>query len=135
MNLPSLLSFYICRPEIMHFLFILNPEKCHYMCLGKVPLSVLLKFCGAHLKASELETILGIQTDNKLNFGNHIKFLCSKASLKLGASQRISNLLHTQKKNLVQFCNKISIQLFPTCLDFLFKKIKFSIKQYSRKSS
>ena len=80
---------------------ILNPEKCHYMCLGKDSASHLLRFCGEDLVTSELETVLGIQIDNKLNFENHIKSLCSKASQKLGALQRISNMLDTQKKNLL----------------------------------
>ena len=69
MNLLSLLPIYICRQEVMHFLFILNLEKCHYMCLGKDSISGLLRFCGVYLKASKLGTVLGIQRDNKLNSG------------------------------------------------------------------
>ena len=80
---------------------ILNPEKYHYMCLGKDYVSDLLRFCGEVLENSELKTLLGIQIDNKLNFENHIKSLCSKASQKLGALQRFSNLLDAQKKNLL----------------------------------
>lgn len=49
----------------------------------------------------ESDTILGIEIDNKLNFEKHIKSLCRKASQKLGAIQRISNLLETQNKNLL----------------------------------
>ena len=71
------------------------------MCLGKDSVSDLLRFCGQDLEASELETVLGIKPDNKLNFENHVNSLCSKASQKLGALQRISNLLDTQKKNLL----------------------------------
>ena len=51
---------------------ILNQEKCHYMCPGKDSVSDLLRFCGEELEASELETVLGVQIDNKLNFENHI---------------------------------------------------------------
>ena len=80
---------------------ILTPKKCHYMCLGKDSPGDLLRFCGEDLVASELETVLGIQIDNKLNFEYHIKSLCNKASQKLGALQRISNMLDTQKKNLL----------------------------------
>ena len=80
---------------------ILNPEKCHNMCLGKSHVSDSLIFCGEVIEASEIETVLGIQIDNKLNFENHIKSLCSKASQKLGALQRFSNLLDAQKKNLL----------------------------------
>ena len=88
---------------------ILNPEKCHYMCLGKDSASDLLRFFGEDLVASELETVLVIQIDNKLNFENHIKSLCNKASQKLGALQRISNMLDTEKKNLL-FNYKIKSQ-------------------------
>ena len=44
---------------------ILNPEKCHYMWLGKDSVSDLLRLCGEDLEASKLETVLGIQIDNK----------------------------------------------------------------------
>ena len=42
-----------------------------------------------------------MQIDKKLDFENHIKLLYSKPSQKLGALQRIWNLLDTQKKNLL----------------------------------
>ena len=80
---------------------LLNSEKCHYICLGKDSLSDLLRFCGEDPEASELETLLRIQTDNKLNFENHVKSLCSKDSQKLGALQIISNPLGTQRKNVL----------------------------------
>ena len=72
---------------------ILNPEKCHYMSIGKDSEGDLIRLCGEVLEASQIETVLGIQIDNKLNFENHIKSLCSKASQNLGALQRFSNLL------------------------------------------
>ena len=78
---------------------ILNARKCHYMSLGKDSESDLLRFCGEVFEASELEVVLGIQIDNKLNFGNHIKSLCSKTSQKLGGLHRFSNLLDSQKKD------------------------------------
>ena len=72
---------------------ILHPDKCYCMCLGKDTVNDLLpKLCVEDLEASELETFLGIETDNKLNFESHIKTLCSKASQKSRALQRISNL-------------------------------------------
>ena len=71
------------------------------MCLGKDSAGDLLRFCGEELVASKLETVFGTQIDNKLNFENHIKSLCNKASQKLGALQTISNMLDTQKKNLL----------------------------------
>ena len=79
----------------------LNPEKCHYMSLGKDSEGDSLRFCGEVLEASQIETVLGIQIDNKLNFVNHINSLCSKASWRLGGLQRFSNLLDAQKKNIL----------------------------------
>ena len=67
----------------------------------------LLRFCGEVLQANHIETVLGIQIDNKLNFESHIKSLWSKASQKQGALQRFSNLLDAQKENLL-FSSKIS---------------------------
>ena len=71
------------------------------MSLGKGFEGDLLSFCGQILEASQTENVLGIQIDNNLKFENHIKSLCSKASQKLQALQRFSNLLDTQKKNLL----------------------------------
>ena len=59
---------------------ILNPVKCHYMCLGKDTVNDILKFCDEELKSSELETVLGIELDQKLTFNCHVKTLCSKAA-------------------------------------------------------
>ena len=83
-----------------------KPEKSPYMCLGKDSLGDLLRFCEDDLEVGELETVLGIQIDNKLNFGNHFKSLFRKAFRNLGVLQIISNLLDTQKKNLF---SKISV--------------------------
>ena len=71
------------------------------MCLEKNSVSDLLRFCGDNLETSKLETVLGIQINNKSNFETHIKSLCTKASQKLEVSQSISNLLVAEKKNLL----------------------------------
>ena len=58
-----------------------NPEKLSASVLEKKDsISNLLRLYGEVLEASELETLFGIQTGNKLNFENHIKSFCSKAS-------------------------------------------------------
>ena len=103
------------------------------MCLGKDYATDLQRFFREVLETSELEAELGTQIDNKLNFENHIKSLYSRASQKLEALQRFSSLLDAQKKkkSSVQFYNKISVQLLPTCLNVLLKKIKFSSEQRS----
>ena len=48
-----------------HFM-ILNPDKCHYMCLEKDAVNDILKLCDVELKSSELETALGIEIDHQL---------------------------------------------------------------------
>lgn len=68
---------------------ILNPEKCHYMCLGKDYVNDSLSFFEEVLGATELETVLGIQIDNISNFKDHIKSFCSKTCQKLRVLQRI----------------------------------------------
>ena len=80
---------------------ILNPGKCHYMCLGKDAVNGILKFCDVELKSSELETVLGIEIDQKLTFNCHVKTLCSKAAKKLSALQRIDNIIDEEKRNLL----------------------------------
>ena len=91
-----------------------NPEKCHYMFLEKNSTSDLQRFCGEDLESSKLETVLRIHIDNKLNFENDIKSLCSKASRKLGALERISNPSDTPKKNFL--FNSILKSQFSFCL-------------------
>ena len=59
-----------------------NPDKCHYMCLGRDVVNDILKFCDEELKSSELETDLGIEIYQKLTFTCHVKTLCSKAAKK-----------------------------------------------------
>ena len=71
------------------------------MCLRKDSVSDLLRFCGEILEDNKLEIVTGIQIGNKLNFESHMKSLCNKSFPKLGALQRISNLLDTQRKNLL----------------------------------
>ena len=80
---------------------ILKPDKCHYMCLGKDAVNDLLRFCDEKLKSSELETVLGIEMDQKLTFNCHVKTLCSKVAKKLSALQRIANIFDEEKRNLL----------------------------------
>ena len=65
------------------------------MCLGKVSVRDLVQCLEEDHKARELETVLRIQIGNKSNFENQSKTLFSKTSQKLGALQRMCNLLDT----------------------------------------
>ena len=80
---------------------ILNPTKCHYMCIGKNTEIDIFKFENVCLENSKEEVILGITIDNKLTFDSHIKSMCRKAGQKLSALSRISPYLETDKKELL----------------------------------
>ena len=80
---------------------ILNPYKCHYICLGKDAVNDILKLCDEELKPSELETVLGVEIDQKLTFNCHVKRLCSKAAKKLSALQRIANIIDEEKRKIL----------------------------------
>ena len=80
---------------------ILNPDKCHCMCLGKDAVNDILKLCDVELKSSELETVLGIEIDQKLIFNCHVETLCSKTAEKLSSLQRIANIIDEEKRNLL----------------------------------
>ena len=98
------------------------------MCLGKDYVNDSLSFFEEVLGATELETVLGIQIDNKLNFENHVKFLCGKTFQKFrDVTKILKSVRCAREKSSVQFYNEISVQLLSTCLDVLLKKIKFSI--------
>ena len=57
-NLPKLSEWFT------ETFMILNPDKCHYMCLRKDTVNDTLKLCDEELKSSELETLLGIEIIN-----------------------------------------------------------------------
>ena len=80
---------------------ILNPAKCHYVCIGKNTESDVFKFENVCLENSKEEVILGITIDSKLTFDSHIKTMCRKAGQKLSALSRISPYLETDKKELL----------------------------------
>ena len=77
---------------------ILNPNKCHYMYIGKNTESDIFKFENVCLENSKEEVILEMTIDNKLTFDSHIKSICQKVGQKLSALSRISPYLETNKK-------------------------------------
>ena len=80
---------------------ILNPNKCHSMCIGKNTESDVFKFENVCLENTKEELIVGIIIDNKLSFDSHIKSMCREAGQKLSALSRISPYLETDKKELL----------------------------------
>ena len=90
---------------------ILNQEKSHYMCLGKDSLSDLLRFFGEGLEASELETVLGLQTYMKLNFKTILNLSVekphknSRKNLKsVRSAKKKKNLFNSIIKSQFSYC-------------------------------
>ena len=75
-----LLDFEIVNNWFYENFMILNPEKSHYMCLGKnLDDNEVLNFNNLIIKSSKEVEILGIKIDKKLNFNSHIKSICREA--------------------------------------------------------
>ena len=63
---------------------VLNPEKSHFMCLGKdVDDTETLSFTDLALKNSKEVEILGKILDRSMGFNTYIKSICRKADQKL----------------------------------------------------
>lgn len=79
----------------------LNPGKCHYMCLGRNITDDIFEYKDIKLINSTEETMLGITIDKKLTFEPHIRNICMKANQKLSALTRVSQYLSFDKKKLL----------------------------------
>ena len=89
-----LLDFEIVNNWVHENFILLNPEKNHYMCLGKsLDDNEVLNFHNLTVKSSKEVDILGI----KIN--SHMKSICKKAGQKLSALLRISSNLSMRQKN------------------------------------
>ena len=80
---------------------ILNPTKCHYMCIGKNIGNGMFQFENVCLENSKEEVILAIPFGNKLTFASHRKSISRKAGQKQNSLSRISPYLETNKKYLL----------------------------------
>ena len=97
-----LLDFEIVNNWFYENFMILNPEKSHYMCLGKnLDDNEVLNFNNLIIESSKEVEILAIKIDKNLNFNNHVKSICRKAGQKLSALLRISSNLNMKQKKLL----------------------------------
>ena len=120
-----LLDFEIVNNWFYENFMILNPEKSHYMCLGKnLDDNEVLNFNNLIIKSSKEVEILGIKIGNNLNFKNHIKSICRKACQKLSALLRISQY---EAKKLDKSMAKSQF-ILSFSLDVLLKTIQQSNK-------
>ena len=60
------------------------------------------------MENSKEPKILGVLTDNKLNFERHISELCKKTSQKIAALSRLSSYLSNWEKTKFQLDDKIT---------------------------
>ena len=76
-----------------------NESKCHLILStnNKTQMNVN----NTNLESSNLENLLGVKIDNKLNFESHLNNLCKKASSKIHALARISPYLTENKRKIL----------------------------------
>ena len=63
-----------------------NPKKFQFMILGKsTRQNIILNINNIKIRESQNVELLGLTTDNRLTFKDHINMLCRRASYKLHA--------------------------------------------------
>ena len=76
-----------------------NTDKCHLiMSTNNAP---ELKVGDSLIKTSSYEKLLGVKTDYKLTFNNHLANVCKKANNKLRALARATPYITIEKRELV----------------------------------
>ena len=78
-----------------------NTEKCHLL-LNKND-ETELGVCDSLIKNSTPEKPLGVKTENKLSFGEHVKNICMKANSKLRALARATPYMDIGQWKLLQY--------------------------------
>ena len=73
-----------------------NTDHCHSLVTRDTDVTV--KIGEFDVQNSREEKLLGVKTDAKLSFENHVSFLCKKASQKLHALARVVNFLDLAKR-------------------------------------
>ena len=78
---------------------VLNPEKSHFMCIGKeIDDAETLNFNDLAIKSSKEVEILEITIDRNMNFHIHVEKIFRKVRQRLSALLRISPYLDQGKK-------------------------------------
>ena len=76
-----------------------NPDKFQLILSTKDPWSLTIE---THTITNDVQgKLLGITIDNKLTFDTHVSNLCNKASRKLNALSRISNLMNINQRRVI----------------------------------
>ena len=79
-----------------------NAKKFQFTILGKsTRQSIILNINSIKIRESSSVILLGLTTDNRLTFKDHINILCRRASFKLHALRRIRKRLTTDEAKLL----------------------------------
>ena len=87
--------------ENLFYDMVLNSRKCKFMSFGKPNENEVFTYYEIRLKKTAPKKLLGITTDEHLNFNDHITNVCKSAGRKLNALSRVSSLLSYQQKKVV----------------------------------
>ena len=81
---------------------VLNPDKCSFMLSGVDDELQTILVCGNEtLKNSNQEKVLGVTTDNKLNFAKNLLNIAKNANIKFNALTRVQKYVTTDKKKRI----------------------------------
>ena len=76
--------------------FVMNPDKCKLLVTNNAD-NASMEISGYKIEARKQVKLLGVIIDDKLEFSAHVSSIYKKASLKLHALARISNLMSKEK--------------------------------------
>ena len=98
---------------------VLNPDKCSFMLSGvDDELQTKLVFGNETLKNSKQEKVLGVTTDNKLNFAEDLLNIAKNANIKFNALTKVQKHVTTDQRKRI-FSSFIKSQ-FTYCTYFPF---------------
>ena len=90
-----------------------NEDKCHVILSTHEDMHVEIDT--SHIKNSCSEKFLGVKVDSDLNYEEHIRSICKKASAKLNALARVSPY-NDEKKKMTHYKCFFSIPTLTTAL-------------------
>ena len=88
-----------------------NPEKSHLILSHPYEKETFIS--GELIENSKCEKLLGVLIDHKLTFDKHVRLLCNKASTKVNALARISQVMEVGQRKLIM--NAFIISHFSYC--------------------
>ena len=114
----------------------LNADECHLLVLGQSTNEpVTVRIGNSEVVNSSQEKLLGVRTDNKLSFDNHVSKLCQKASNKLYALARISPYMDQNKlRTLMRAFITSQFQYFPLIWMFHSRQLNKKINKIKERA-